>query len=151
MGARAGRPSKPPGSEYPQDVAVSKQRCIALQRTQSRDHTIDASANLLGSFAARTAAIAEDRPSRAVSVNLLRRQSFVRAVVPLHQIRIDLGTRSQARHLTGLPRSSQRTRQHQLEIRRGQLRPQQSRLLTTVLGQRNVGDTRVLTTETPFG
>jgi hypothetical protein len=50
MRARTGRHSKPSCREYSQHVPVSKQSRVAVQRTHSCDHTIDARADLLWSF-----------------------------------------------------------------------------------------------------
>ena len=150
MRARAGRQSQPSGCEYSQHVAVSERNCIASQRTHFCDHTIDSHAELLRSFSASAAAIVEDCPARMVSLNLVGGQSFVIAVVPFHQIRINLGARSQSRQFTGLPRPSQRARQHQVEIRRDEFLTQESRSLAAVLGQRDIRDTGVLAAATPF-
>ena len=57
--------------------------------TRSRDDTIGTYAHLAGSFAA-WAAVLKEQPSWGLFANLTRRQSFVFAVIPLHQIVIDL-------------------------------------------------------------
>ena len=139
------------GSSQPVSGSLSAENPFTISNlTTTGGGWLTATATLLTPVAARAAAITEDCPPRAMNVNLLGGQSFVVAVVPFHQIRIDLGTRAEPRQFAGLPRPSQRARQHQLEISRDQFLPQQPRLLATVLSQRDVRHAGVLTAETPF-
>ena len=70
-------------------MAVRKKGGMPFHRADPCDHTIDPGANLIGAFATR-AAVAEKDPPGRLRPDLFRGQTFVFAVVPFHQIMMDL-------------------------------------------------------------
>src|SRR5262245_42600969 len=91
-------------------MAVREQGHMALDRADLCDHTIDARPDLLRAFPTR-ASIGEHYPPRPCGVDLLWGESLVLAVVPFHQIAIDLGSLAESRQLTSFPRPLERARQ----------------------------------------
>jgi hypothetical protein len=94
-------------------MAVRKKGGVVYS-ARFRDHAIDACANLIGAFTARTP-IGEDHPSGVSLTDLARREPLVLAVVPFHEVGLDLGPLGETSELTRLPRSTEGARQNQVE------------------------------------
>ena len=80
---------------------MRKHRDVAGDRSDARYFSIDSRANLVGAFTAGTA-MREQHPAGCERANLLLGQSLVRAVVPLDEAGIDLGTVAEACEFAGL-------------------------------------------------
>src|SRR5690242_8584540 len=98
----------PSRREHAQLMPVREQRDIAVALPRTVDHPIDSYADLLRILPARTS-VAEDHPSMLHVIDLLRRQSFVFAIVPLAQIGLDDSLGAQAGQRAGFARPLQRT------------------------------------------
>ena len=85
-----------PGRQYPQHMPMREQRHISGRGARPGNHPVDPRADLIRHLAAR-AAVAEDQPARPRCVDLLWRQPFVIAVIPLHQIVFGSGAHRRAR------------------------------------------------------
>src|SRR5665648_537518 len=70
-------------------VPMGEDEHVALERTNPGNDTIRARTHLRQRFPAG-ATLLEQTPARALGPNVRRASSFVRAVVPFHQIGIDL-------------------------------------------------------------
>lgn len=148
MSAPAGVHADPPSREHSKDVAVGKERRL-IHASHLRDHAIDAGADLLGRLSAG-ATIGEDHPARSALVDLPRREPFIVAVVPLHEVAVDFGVRAKTGELTGFPSATEWAREHQVERRRRQHRRQQAGQRAAALGERNVRSTGVLAVQAPL-
>jgi len=113
MRSGLGRESKPSCCEYSKNVTVRKER-HGVDRADPGDDAIDARANLLGAFAAGTA-VREDHPVGILCTNLAWRKAFILAVIPLHEVAVDLGALGEAGELTRLAGATERARQNQVE------------------------------------
>ena len=82
---------------------------ITFCALDSRDDTIDSRLNLFRTFATGTA-VFENYPVGSCRVNLLRGQSLIVAVIPLHKIRINLGAITETRERTCFSCAPQRAR-----------------------------------------
>src|SRR5687768_3125426 len=96
------RESQPARRNHPQQVAVGEERDVSLLATRSGDDAISTVTHLLRCLAAR-AAVFKQQPPWDLLVNLTRCHSFVFAVIPLHQIVVDLRGSAQPAKFTGLP------------------------------------------------
>src|SRR3974390_3132142 len=144
LAATRGEPD-PARREHAQHVSVCEQQDIAVAGARTRDYPIDPCANLLGGFATR-AAVSEDQPTRRDLMDLLGRQSFVCAVVPFHQIRVDDHILTETRQFAGLSRPLHRAAESEPRKISAQYWPHPFREPAAAVGQRNVGCPRVLTT-----
>ena len=91
-------------------MAMRKDCDVGLQLSNSCDYSIGSEPNLFGGFPARTG-MSPDRPSRNLLLDLFRRDSFVIAVIPLHQVGTEFDPSAQAGETSGLERSLQRAAQ----------------------------------------
>jgi len=93
--SRRGRQSEPPGREYSKNMTVREKCNMPLHRADTRDHTINPDANLLGTFSAR-ATIVKNHPPGSLRMDLSRCYAFVFAVIPFHQITVDFSALAEA-------------------------------------------------------
>ena len=88
-----------------------------LHSADLRDDPIDARADLLWCFAAG-ATVSEDHPPRSALVDLLWRETFVIAVVPLREVAVHRCVRGETGELAGLSGAAEWTGEHEVERRR---------------------------------
>ena len=131
-------------------MTVRKEGDISVQRPESGQETVGAFGNLPGSFPARTP-IAKEIPVRAPFANIHGTQSFVVAVIPLREVRVDLGDSAESGQLTSPPRSLSRAGQHLSKLDVPEARSKLLRPLLAALGQWNVCATGMLAGERPLG
>ena len=91
-------------------MAVRKDCNVRIQLPNPCDYSIGSESKLFGDFPVRTG-MSPDCPSRNLLLDLFRRDSFVIAVVPLHQIGTEFDPSAQAGKTSGLERSLQRAAQ----------------------------------------
>ena len=132
------------------NVTVRKQRDISIEGSNSRDNPIGSNTDLQRRFAAWTA-IAKNGPVGSRLPNLLSREAFIFAVVPLHKVSIDAGERTESCKLAGLARPLERTGENHDKFFSGKNRLQLARELSAVLGERNIRDSGVPPVQAPFG
>jgi len=124
---------QPARGQHSQEMSARKNQYIAVDRPGTPDHTISAGANLLRRFSVGTT-IAKQVPIRSLRMNLRCSQAFVIAVVPFHQIRIDLGYGSKARQFTSSNSAQPRTRKYLSEIESIQPFPETQGIAFATLG-----------------
>src|SRR3954468_3428434 len=92
---------------------MSMRKCddVPINGANAREHTVDARLNLFRAFPAGSA-VFENLPSRPLRQNLLSRRSFVFAIIPFHQIRLEVSLRRKAGQFTRFPGALERTRQN---------------------------------------
>src|ERR671912_1574427 len=93
--------SQPTRRHHSEEVAVRKECYVSLLVARSGDDAIGTFAHLLRSFAAG-AAVIKEQPAWGHFANLTRGQSFVFAVIPLHQIVVDMRGGAQPAEFTGV-------------------------------------------------
>src|SRR6185312_12159543 len=96
-------------------MAVREQQHVTVEAAKTRDKAIGASAYRIERFATGTA-IAEEKPARPLLADVCRALALVLAVIPLDQIAIDLGIRTEAGQVAGALRALQRAGQHPGEV-----------------------------------
>src|SRR6185503_5450100 len=148
--ARARRQVEPASGEHAQDMSAREEQRVALDRPHPADHTIRARAHLLRRLSAR-AAVAEELPVRALGPDLGAAPPLVRAVVPLDQVLVDLGRGAEPRQLAGAGGALQRAREHPGEGQAAQAVAEPARVTLSALGQREIGQPRVLAGDAPGG
>jgi hypothetical protein len=129
-------------------MAMSKERDIPIDPPSSCDHPIGSLADLLRRFAPRTS-IPEKQPAGHSLLDLLRRQSFILAIVPFEQIGIDRCIVDKPCQLEGFPCPSQRTDEHKRKSLLGEDRLKPLGKMPPIIGQRDVRPARMLAAETP--
>ena len=92
------RQADPSRGEYASELAMREERDVALQRLKMGDEAIGAGGDLLGRFTARTT-IPKHIPVRSLLANVYGAPSFVVAIVPLGQIRINDGRSTEPGYL----------------------------------------------------
>jgi hypothetical protein len=144
------RQSDPSRDKGAQHMAMGEQGNISFRGARLSDDPIHSSSDLLRRLAARST-VAEDQPTRSRFVNLLRGQSFVLAVIPLHQIALGDGSVSESGQRTGFPGALQRAHQHEREGFLGQRGAEPLGKPAPIIGERYVGRAGVLTAQAPRG
>src|SRR4029077_7947311 len=81
--------SEPADSEHPQEMPTRKQQHVPLDTSHSIDHPVCPNGHLIRRFTSR-AAVAEQLPFRALSMDLGGAKPLVLAVVPFQEIAIDV-------------------------------------------------------------
>src|SRR5215510_15789772 len=145
---RANRQTKPARDEHAQHVAMGKQRDVTRGGLGSRDRSIRPLADVLRRFSIR-ASIPEDQPAGGLSVNLTGGQTLIPAVVPFDQIGIHDRAVAEPGQGAGFPSPLQGTGEDEGKRFPGKNRPQPLRKPTTVVGQWDVCDPRVLPAQAP--
>src|SRR5271165_465401 len=92
-------------------MTAGEHEYIRADRAKARNNAISTNADLREGLPARTS-VAEDLPAWALAANLRRRLAFIGAIIPLHEIGIDVCDWTKARQLAGSARTFQRTRDH---------------------------------------
>src|SRR5215471_15896181 len=106
--------AKPAIAEDSEHVTVCEQYDIALDVADFLDYAIDPRSDLFWLLSTRTA-ISNDEPARGHRVDLVRRQSLIAPIVPLDQVRLNVGHAPKAGEPTRLLGRLQRTCQGQGE------------------------------------
>src|SRR5215510_14555729 len=86
----AGLQPEPARPEHAQDVAAREDQDVSVDGAHLRHHPVGAGPDLRGRLAVG-AAVAEEVPVGALGVDVLARAALVAPVVPLEEIRVDLG------------------------------------------------------------
>src|SRR5207247_939272 len=90
ISTRRGIEPQPSRREHPEKMCARKQKHVALHRTRSSDHAIGAGRHVGRRFASGTS-VEEQLPIGTLSMDLGTRASFVLAIVPFDEIRVDFG------------------------------------------------------------
>ena len=130
-------------------MTVREDRDAALDRADAGDDAIGARGDVPRALAAGTA-VPEEHPPRRRPADVRRRAPLVVAVVPLHEVRIDLSRRAETRQVARLPRATERTREDGLERDARQERRQPADLPAAVLRERRVRTPGVPSGEAPL-
>src|ERR1700719_3859524 len=88
--------AQPARRQHAQEMAAGEEQGIPVQGAKAGDDPVGAGANSRHAFAAGTA-VAEELPVGPFLENLRRRFALVVAVVPLDEVRFDLGYRAKPR------------------------------------------------------
>src|SRR5208337_1359647 len=99
------REFNPPRRENAQNVSVREKHDVAVNGARPGYYSIDPCSHLVRRLS-RGASVPEDEPARRDLVDLLRRQSFVVAIVPLDQISVDDRGIAEARQFASLSGAS---------------------------------------------
>ena len=86
-------------------MAVAEEQDIVVKAPQARDHLVGAGANCRCRLTPR-ATVAKQIPTRALSTDVVGAPTLVITVIPLVQLRIDLGFVAEAGQFAGSARSS---------------------------------------------
>src|SRR5262245_32984791 len=146
-GAR--RKLDPPCDQNSKHVAMGEESNVARRGANPGDDAVDPRPDLVRALAARTA-VPEDRPPRSLQMDLLGRESLVLTVVPFLQVGLERRAPAEARELTGLECATEGAREDELERLLGQDGTQAPRERPTVLGERDIGRSGVLSAQAPF-
>ena len=92
-------------------MAVRKKCDISMQGAEPANEAVSACGNLGGRFTVRRA-VPKEIPARLRFENVCGRASFVVAIVPPHEIRLDFGLRPKSNQRTRLLGASQRAGQY---------------------------------------
>src|SRR5438093_13678416 len=84
-------------------------------------------------------------------MNLRRSETFIFAIVPFDQVAIDFGCVSEASHFAGASGALQGTREDLREHSFSQPSPKPAGVAFATLGQRQIGQFRMLAREAPGG
>src|SRR5580765_1770618 len=141
---------KPADSQHSQNMPARKNQHIALDPTHATRDTLGPRSNLLRRFSIR-AAVMEQLPVGVLRTNLRGSQTFELAVVPFDQIVIHFGDGSEAGEFAGASRTLQRTGENLCKSQSGQPFAKPASVAFPTLGQRHIGQSRVLSRETPGG
>src|SRR5215813_3298774 len=144
----AGLQPEPARPEHAEDVAAREDQHVSIDGTHLRHHSVGAGPDLRGGLAAG-AAVAEEVPVRALGVDVLARAPFVAPVVPLEEIRVDLGQIAEAGSLAGVGRALERAGEDPSEVASLETTAQRVGLALARLGQRQIGQARVLAGQGP--
>ena len=128
---------------------MCKQQYVAIERTRASDNPIDPRAHLLGCLTTGTS-VTEYQPARCDPVDLLGRLSFVFAVIPLRQVRVDDHVLAEACQFAGLLRALHWTAERKPGEIPGEDGPHPFRKPAAMVGQGDVGGPRVLATKAPL-
>jgi hypothetical protein len=143
------RKVKPAGSEDTQNVAVSEERRVAFTAQGAIDYIQRARPDLRYSFPVRHA-VAKQGPAGPTGPNLFSGSTFVIAVIPLHEVGIDLGLGSEPGQFTGAARPGERTRENQFEGMAGEQLADAARFLLSFGRERKIGPPRMRSGKAPF-
>src|SRR2546428_3684793 len=89
---------EPTRGEHSEKVAARKEQHVPLDGSHPAYHPVGPRSHLVRRLPAR-AAVAEQLPVRALGLNLGAGATFIHAIVPFHEIGLDVGRRAEARHL----------------------------------------------------
>src|SRR5262245_58698051 len=115
QGARPGLEPEPTRREDPKEVPAREEQDVSLDRPDPKYNAVGASSDVGGGLSIR-AAVAEQLPVGTLGVNLGGSATFVRAVVPLPEVGLDLRRGAEARQLARPDRPLQRAREYRGEL-----------------------------------
>src|SRR5215467_3079624 len=144
----AGLQPEPARAEHAEDVAAREDQHVSVDGAHLCHHSVSAGPDLRGGLAAG-AAVAEEVPVRALGVDVLAGAALVAPVVPLEQIRVDLGQIAEAGPLAGVGRALKRAGEDPGELASLETTAQRVGLALTCLGQGQIGQARVLAGQGP--
>src|SRR6516162_3042979 len=142
--------AEPAGGEHSRDMGARKDRDIALDSAYALNNPVGPCGYLTRSFASR-APVAEQKPARALGMDVGGAAALILSVIPFGEVGIGLGRTRATGQLGGAPRALRRAGQHFGEFCAAQPLAEGARLALTALGQRQIGAARVLTGEAPGG
>src|ERR1700690_3839534 len=116
-----GRVLEPLRGEDAQLVAVAEEQHVAVDGLHTRDHALRTDRDIVDRLTAHNA-VAKERPSRPLLLDLSTGPPLKLAVVPLDEIRIDHRAVRKAGELARLARPAQRTHKHGRECESGKTR-----------------------------
>ena len=122
---------------------------VAWARSKIREQAIDALTDELRGLTFGSA-VAPQAPVGTLVADVNGTPSLVRAVVPFHELVPPGRALAEARELARLDCSDKRARQDEVEPAVSQLGPESTCSLAAVLGQRDVGSSRVPPAQAPF-
>src|SRR5262250_1299360 len=146
--ARARLEPEPARREHPKKVSAREEQGVPLDRPDPQYHAVGPSADLRGRLPFR-AAVAEQLPVGTLRVNLGAGPAFVRAVVPLPEVGLDLRRGTEARQLARSDRPLQRAREDRGELHALEPLSQSDGFGFSLRGERQVGHARVLMRDGP--
>src|SRR5262249_55169695 len=119
--------AEPPGRQYADEMTAREQQHVSPNGAYALHHPVRPRADLPGRLASAAAA-AEDLPAPTLRKNFGGATALVFAVVPLHEIGIDLGHRGEAGELARPESTPQGTREHLRERQPPQPLPEPARI-----------------------
>src|ERR1700751_5791356 len=131
-------------------MSARKNQHVAFDGAHAMDNAIRPRADLFRKFSVR-AAVTEQIPVGSFCTNLYGADTFVITVIPFDQIAIDFGYRAKACQFAGSHGALQWTRPHLRENQSGQPFSKTRGVALATLGQRQVGNPRVLARYAPGG
>jgi hypothetical protein len=144
------RQSDPSHGQDAPELAVREERDVSVYGAKMCDEPIGTVGNLRGHFTMRTA-VPKDIPAQSLLANVDGALSFVIAIVPLCQVRLDLGRRPQPGQFTRASRALPRAGQHTGKLDVPKAFSKRARLVLAARGQWNVRAAGVLAGKRPLG
>ncbi len=144
------RHSDPSRREDASELAMREEYDVASHPLKFRNQPARAEGNLRGRLAAG-ATVTKQIPIRTFLAKVCRELTFIGAIVPLGEVRFNLGGRRKSRQLACPPGPLQRTCQDVRELDRPKARFKAARLVFAMRGQRNIGAASVLARQRPSG
>src|ERR687891_2294700 len=141
--------SEEPRADRPHAVTVPEQQHALAERLDLPKQGVDAVLNLLWRLAAWTA-VSEELPAGSPVPDLVRRESFIVAVVDFRQRIVRLHAVTEARELRRVDGALHGARQHRIEMVVGEELADRDGLELSFCGERKVGSAGVLTRECPL-
>src|SRR5207244_198608 len=141
--ACAGLEPEPPRRKHSQKVSTREQQRVAVDGAHAADHAVGSGPDLIGRLPVR-GAIAEQLPVRALGMDLGARATLVRAVIPLHEVGLDLRRGAEAGELTCSDSSPKGAREHRRERQPLEPLSQACGLGFAMQGERKAASSRVL-------
>src|ERR1700750_120346 len=92
-------------------MSARKEQDVLPDRPNTHDHAVCSGADLIRRLSS-WAAVTEQMPVRAFLANFLGTLAFVLAVVPFHEVAVDLGHSPEAGQFARASRTLQRTGEH---------------------------------------
>src|SRR5919201_4886512 len=149
MSSERYREPEEPRADRPHAVAVAEQQHARAERLNLRKQRVDAVLDLLWRLAARTA-VSEELPAGSLVPDLVRRESFVVAVVDFRQRIVRLHAVTEPRELRRVDGALHGARQHRVEVVIGEELAHRDGLELSFGGEREVRSAGVLTRQRPF-
>ena len=122
---------------------MGEEEHIAAACASAADDTVRTRADGIERLAAG-AAVAEKAPAGALHLDIDSASTFVRAVIPFHQIVVNLYAGVRHRKLGGATRTPQRTRDNMIEAQWDESCPELARLAFALIAEWKIGTTGML-------
>jgi hypothetical protein len=142
--------AEPARGKHSEKVPARKEQHVAVHCPHPASHPVGPRPDLVRQLPSR-AAVAEQLPVRALGTDVGAGETFVRAVVPFEQVRLDLSRGGEAGQLARPDRPLQGAREHPGERQALEPLSELARLDFALRGQRQVGHARVLVRNGPGG